>query len=257
MNSVTLINGDCLVEMSNIQDKSIDMILCDLPYGVLNKGNKNAYWDSVIPFDLLWQQYERIIKDNGAIVLFGQGMFTAKLMMSNPKMWRYNLVWDKVLTSGFLNAKRMPLRSHEDICVFYKSLPIYNPQMRVGKPLHSKGVSYKERKSKNSCYGSFEQTEDARKGSTSKYPSSIVKFQKTHPSKASHPTEKSVPLCEWLIRTYTNVGDVVLDNCMGSGSTGIAAIKANRDFIGIEFDSEYFKVSERRIKEEQQKLKLF
>lgn len=257
MNSVNLINGDCLVEMSHIQDKSIDMILCDLPYGVLNKGNKNAYWDSAIPFDLLWQQYERIIKDDGAIVLFGQGMFTAKLMMSNPKMWRYNLVWDKVLTSGFLNAKRMPLRSHEDICVFYKSLPTYNPQMRVGKPLHGKGVSYKERKTKNSCYGSFESTEDTRKGSTSKYPSSIVKFQKTHPSKASHPTEKSVPLCEWLIRTYTNVGDVVLDNCMGSGSTGIAAIKANRDFIGIELDSEYFKVSERRIKEEQQKLKLF
>lgn len=132
MTNSKLILGDCLTEMKNIPDKSIDMILCDLPYEVLNKGNKNASWDRLLPFDKLWEQYNRIIKDNGAIVLFAQGMFTAQLMMSNPNMWRYNLIWDKTLPTGFLNAKRMPLRSHEDILVFYKSLPTYNPQMSEG-----------------------------------------------------------------------------------------------------------------------------
>lgn len=257
MSEIKLIKGDCLIEMQNISDKSIDMILCDLPYEVLHRKNPHAQWDRKIPFDKLWEQYNRVIKDNGAIVLFAQGMFTAELMMSNPKMWRYNLVWDKVLTSGFLNAKRMPLRSHEDICVFYKSTPTYNPQMSVGKPLHGKGVSYKSKELKNNCYGQFESTEDTRKGSTQKYPRSIVKFQKTHPSKANHPTEKSVPLLEWLIRTYTNVDDVVLDNCMGSGSTAVAAIKSNRNFIGIELDNEYFNIAQRRIEEAQQQLTLF
>ena len=118
--NVELINGDCLEEMKKIPDGSVDMILCDLPYDVLNKGNKNASWDRLLPFDQLWEQYKRIIKDNGAIVLFAQGMFTAQLMMSNPDMWRYNLIWDKMLVSGFLNAKKMPMRSHEDILVFYK-----------------------------------------------------------------------------------------------------------------------------------------
>ena len=126
--------GDCLTLMPQIADKSIDMILCDLPYQVLHKNNPNAQWDKIIPFDPLWEQYNRIIKDNGAIVLFAQGMFTAQLMMSNPKMWRYNWVWDKVLKTGFLNSKKMPLRQHEDICVFYKSLPTYNPQMVKCEP---------------------------------------------------------------------------------------------------------------------------
>jgi len=142
MCKIELIQGDCLEKMKDIPDKSIDMILCDLPYETLNKGNKNTKWDVSISFDKLWEQYERIIKDNGVIALFGQGMFTAKLMMSNTKLWRYNLIWDKVLSSGFLNAKRMPLRSHEDICIFYKKLPTYNPQMTIGKPLHGKGKSY-------------------------------------------------------------------------------------------------------------------
>lgn len=132
---IILIHGDCLEEMKQIADKSVDVIICDLPYGVLNKGNNNAKWDSVIPFEDLWCIYNRIIKDNGAIILFGQGMFTASLMKSNPKMWRYNLIWDKIATTGFLNANRMPLRSHEDICIFYKSLPIYNPQMENTLPI--------------------------------------------------------------------------------------------------------------------------
>lgn len=130
--------GDCLELMPQIADKSIDMILCDLPYGVLNEQSEGGKWDSIIPFQPLWEQYCRIIKDNGAIILFAQGMFTAQLMMSNPKMWRYNLVWDKVLKTGFLNANRMPLRQHEDICVFYKKLPTYNPQMEKCKPRQKK-----------------------------------------------------------------------------------------------------------------------
>lgn len=244
---VELIHGDCLVEMKNIPDKSIDMILCDLPYEVLNKGNKNASWDRLLPFDQLWEQYNRIIKDNGAIILFAQGMFTAQLMMSNPNMWRYNLIWDKILTSGFLNAKRMPLRSHEDILVFYKSLPTYNPQMTIGEPLHSKGISYKDKELTNNCYGDMKGTDDLRKGSTEKYPKSIVRFQKPHPSCAVHPTQKSEELCEYLIKTYTNEGETVLDNCMGSGTTGVAAIKTNRNFIGIELDDEYFNIAKKRI----------
>lgn len=255
---IKLIHGDCLLEMNNIPDKSIDMILCDLPYENLNKSNKNAKWDKLIPFDKLWAEYERIIKDNGAIVLFAQGMFTAKLMMSNPKLWRYNLVWDKVLISGFLNAKKMPLRCHEDICVFYKKTPTYNPQMTEGKPLHGKGRSYKDKDLTNNCYGSISATEDVRKGCTEKYPTSILRFKKTHPSVTVHPTQKSVELCEWLIKTYTNEGDLVLDNTMGSGSTGVACVNTNRNFIGIELNEQYFKIAECRINEsKKQEFNLF
>lgn len=243
--------------MQRIPDKSVDMVLCDLPYEVLNKSNKNAQWDRLLPFDKLWEQYERVIKDNGAIVLFAQGMFTAQLMMSNPKLWRYNLVWDKVLTSGFLNAKRMPLRSHEDICVFYKELPTYNPQMQEGNPLHSKGVAYKEKEITNNCYGSLGATEDSRKGSTEKYPTSIVRFQKPHPSIAVHPTQKPVALLEYLIKTYSNEGDTILDNCVGSGSTMVACVNTKRNGIGIELDDNYFKIAQERVKQAQQQLTLF
>ena len=250
-------NEECLEGMKRIPDASVDCIICDLPYEVLNKGNKHAQWDRIIPFAPLWEQYERIIKDNGAIVLFAQGMFTAQLMMSNPKLWRYNLIWDKVLTSGFLNAKRMPLRSHEDVCVFYKELPTYNPQMRKGKPLHSKGTAYKDNELTNNCYGSLGTADDTRKGCTEKYPTSIVRFQKIHPSIAVHPTQKSVELCEWLIKTYTNEGETILDNCMGSGTTAVAAIRTKRNFIGFELQKEYFDIANKRIKDEQQQLKLF
>ena len=144
-------NEDCLVGMKDIPDKSIDCIICDLPYGVLNRKNKSAQWDNIIPFEPLWEQYERVIKDNGAIVLFAQGMFTAQLMMSNPKLWRYNLIWDKINRStGFLNANRCPLRIHEDIVVFYKSQPTYNPQFTFGQVNHKRGGGrewYKQNKS--------------------------------------------------------------------------------------------------------------
>lgn len=243
----TLIHGDCLVAMKDIPDKSVDMILCDLPYEVLHKNNPHAQWDRKIPFDKLWEQYKRVIKDNGAIVLFAQGMFTAELMMSNPKMWRYNLVWDKVAKSGFLNANRMPLRQHEDICVFYKKQPTYNPQMTKCEPHkrnHSKGSMVKP--NKNSCYGNF--VEVPTKITDEKYPTSIISISKEHKvGNFFHPTQKSVALLEYLIKTYSNEGETILDNTMGSGSTGVAAKLLNRNFIGIEMNEEYFKIAQQRI----------
>lgn len=241
---MTLLQGDCLELMKDIPNKSIDLILCDLPYGT-TKNN----WDEVIPFDKLWAQYNRIIKDNGAILLFAQGKFYVNLVSSNMKMFRYDLVWDKELISGFLNAKRMPLRRHEQIAVFYKHLPTYNPQFTEGKPLHSKGTAYKEKKLTNNNYGDFEPTDDNRAGSTEKYPTSIMKFQKPHPSVCVHPTEKSVSLLEYLVKTYTNEGDTVLDNCMGSGSTGIACKNTNREFIGMELDEKYFEIARNRLED--------
>lgn len=246
--AIQLYHGDCLVEMQKIADKSVDMILCDLPYEVLNKGNKSAQWDRLIPFEPLWEQYSRIIKDNGAIVLFAQGMFTAQLMMSNPKMWRYNLVWDKVAPTGFLNANRMPLRRHEDICVFYKKLPIYNPQMSVCPPHkrnHTKGNM--KHPQTNRCYG--EHKEMPTIISDEKYPTSIITISKEHKIRMFfHPTQKPVALLEYLIRTYSNEGDTVLDNTMGSGSTGVACVNTGRNFIGIELNDEYFNIASERIK---------
>lgn len=242
---IDLKQGDCLELMREIPDKSVDIILCDLPYGLTQ--NKK---DITLPFDKLWEQYNRIIKDNGCIALFGQGLFYVDLVNSNRKMFRYDLVWDKVLTSGFLNANRMPLRQHEQIAIFYKKQPTYNPQFTQGKPLHSKGISYKNKEPKNQNYGKFENTEDFRAGSTEKYPTSIIKFSKVHPSKAIHPTEKSVQCLEWLIKTYTNEGDLVLDNCMGSGSTGEACVNTKRNFIGIELDQKYFEIAKERIEKQ-------
>lgn len=239
-----LYQGDCLGVMKNIKDKSIDMICCDLPYGETQ--NKS---DITLPFDLLWEQYTRIIKDNGCIALFGQGLFYVDLVNSNRKLFRYDLVWDKILTSGFLNSKRMPLRQHEQIAIFYKKLPVYNPQFTQGQPLHSKGINYKNKEIINQNYGKFNHTDDLRKGTTEKYPTSILRFQKPHPSVAKHRTEKSMECLEWLIKTYTNEGDLILDNCMGSGTTGIACRNLNRKFIGIELDKNYFEIAKNRISE--------
>ena len=236
--------GDCLELMKEIPDRSIDMILCDLPYGVTQHKN-----DTAIPFRPLWEQYERIIKDNGAIALFGQGTFYVDLVSSNRGLFRYDLMWDKQLISGFLNAKRMPLRQHEQIAVFYKKLPTYNPQFSVGNPLHGKGSAYKTKKAKNQNYGEFGIVDDARAGSAEKYPTSILTFAKPHPSVAMHRTEKPVPLLEYLIKTYTNEGETVLDNCMGAGSTCVAAINTKRHFIGFELDEQYFQIARQRVNE--------
>ena len=239
---IDLIHGDCIEEMSKLKGKSIDLILTDLPYGVTQNEK-----DVRIPFEPLWEQYERIIKDNGAILLFCQGVFFVDLVNSNRKLYRYDLTWDKVLTSGFLNAKRMPLRQHEQIAVFYKKQPTYIPQMSIGKPLHSKGRSYKHKDIVNNNYGKFNVTDDSRSGSTEKYPTSILRFAKPHPSSALHPTEKPVALLEYLIKTYTREEETVLDSCMGSGSTGIACLNTNRNFIGIELDDNVFNKSKERI----------
>ena len=237
-----LIHGDCLELMKNVNDKSIDMILCDLPFGVTNN-----HKDITLPMDILWKEYERIIKNNGVIALFAQGLFYVDLVNSNRKLFKYDIIWDKVLSTGFLNAKKMPLRSHEQIAIFYKKPPVYYPQFTEGKPLHSKGINYMNKEVKNLNYSDFKITDDTRCGETKKYPKSIWKYPKPHPSIAKHATEKSVELLEELIKTYSNENDLILDNCMGSGTTGLACIKTNRNFIGMELDKYYFDLSTERL----------
>ena len=235
----TITCGDCLEVMQTIPDKSVDMILCDLPYGVTQ--NK---WDSTIPLSDLWFQYNRVVKLSGPTVLFGQDKFSARVMLSNEKYHKYNLIWNKVLISGFLNANRMPLRTHEDIMVFYREQPVYNPQKTVGTKSHSKGRMQTET---NNNYGIYGKVDNAEINGEMKHPVSIVTFQKPHPSKAVHPTEKPVELMEWLIRTYTNEGYTVLDNCIGSGTTAIACINTGRNYIGIEKEEKYCRIAEERI----------
>ena len=220
--------------MKNIPDKSIDMILCDLPYGTTH--NK---WDNIIPMESLWEQYNRIIKDHGAIVLFSQMPFGASLIMSNPKMFRYEWIWEKNQAAGFLNAKKMPLRKHENILVFYKHLPTYNPQglIKLDEPIQEKGSANRNGKNYGVADKSFIRTHK-------NYPTDIITFNK---DTGYHPTQKPVDLLEYLIKTYTNEGDLVLDNCMGSGSTGVACVNTNRDFIGMELNEEYFKIACERI----------
>lgn len=237
--------GDCLELMKDIPDGSVDLILCDLPYGK----TKNEY-DVALPFEPLWSHYNRIIKRNGCIALFAQGTFYVDLVNSNPKMFKYDLVWNKHLTTGFLNAHKMPLRQHEQIAVFYKKLPTYNPQFAKGKPLHSRGTAYKSKEAKNQNYGRFGTADDVRAGSTDKFPTSILSFAKPHPSVALHRTEKPVDLLEYLIKTYTNDGDTVLDNCMGAGGVGVACVRANRNFIGMELDEKYFAIAKERLEQE-------
>lgn len=220
--------------MKNIPDKSIDMILCDLPYGTTH--NK---WDTIIPFDKLWAQYKRIIKDNGAILLFSQMPFGASLIMSNPKMFRYEWIWEKNQAVGFLNAKKMPLRKHENILVFYKHLPTYNPQglIKLDEPIQEEGSANRNGKNYGVADKSFIRTH-------TNYPTDIITFSK---DTGYHPTQKPVDLLEYLIKTYTNEGDVVLDNCMGSGSTGVACKNTNREFIGMELDEKYYKIACERL----------
>lgn len=243
MNFLTLKFGDCLKLMNDIPDKSIDLILCDLPYGTTK-----CSWDSVIDLQELWKHYERVIKDNGAILLFAQTPFDKILGVSNLKLLRYEWIWEKTQATGHLNAKKMPMKAHENILVFYKKLPTYNPQKTSGhSPIHSY-TKYVKTQNNTELYG-YMGKEISGGGETDRYPRSVIVFpsdkQKTH----LHPTQKPVALLEYLIKTYTNEGDRVLDNCMGSGSTGVACKNLNRNFIGIEIDEKYFEIAKRRIKD--------
>lgn len=252
-----LYHGDCFRLMRDIPDKSIDLILSDPPYACLNKNNKAARWDKEIDLQELWKQYGRIIKDNGAILLFAFGIFDAKLILSNPKLWKTTLIWDKVRKTGFLNAKKMPMRQHENIEVFYKQQPTYNPQMVKCEPRqrnHSRGNGTHKETNRN--YGKYGKAEDII--TDEKYPSSIITFAKGHGKEDwLHPTAKPIELLRFLIRTYSNEGDLVLDNFAGSGSTCIAAIRENRKFIGMEMDKYFFEVADERIKNELREPKLF
>lgn len=255
--SVELMCGDCLELMKDIPDASVDMILCDLPYGTTA-----CKWDKIIPFEPLWEQYNRIIKPNGAICLFGSEPFSSYLRISNIGQYRYDWIWHKNLSGSFVNAKKMPMKYHENISVFYKKLPTYNPQFQpysesVLKRFKDGDMVNRRKecdKPKNVLHGgiAFEgvQTVDKRRG---KYPESVQYFKSEHTAngKRLHPTQKPVPLLEYLIRTYTNEGEIVLDNCMGSGSTGVACINTNRKFIGMEIDPQYFEIAKKRIEEAQ------
>jgi site-specific DNA-methyltransferase (adenine-specific) len=226
--------------MKQIPDKSVDMILCDLPYGTTA-----CKWDTVIPFDKLWEQYNRIIKDNGVICLFGTEPFASKLRISNIKYYRYDWVWNKGSHSNPLLAKKQPLRVYENICVFYKKQSKYIPQMVQGTP-YKKDYGYKKHST-----DSFGKTIliDRDNNTGLRYPKNVINIGQNKNNRATqHPTQKPVALCEYLIKTYTNEGDVVLDNCMGSGTTGVACKNLGRKFVGIELDTGYFKVAENRIK---------
>ena len=229
---------DCLDGMKLIPDKSVDMILCDLPYGTTH--NK---WDSILPFDKLWLEYERVIKDCGAMIFTGQGLFTVNLIKSNENHYRYTIIWEKTKAGGFLNAKRMPLQAHEDIAVFYKKLPTYNPQMENGKPYVKKAVTNGDGRN----YGKFDRVGATNVNKGLRYPRSVIKISNDNHG-SLHPTQKPVELFEWLIKTYTNEGETVLDNCMGSGTTAIACINTNRNYIGFELSEEYCKIAEERIR---------
>lgn len=230
-----VVQGDCLAVMQSIPDKSINMILCDLPYGTTQ--NK---WDSVIDLQKLWAEYERIIKDDGAIVLTSQGVFTAKLILSNEKIFKYKITWIKSKSTNFLNAKKQPLRKHEDICIFYKKQPTYNPQMTEGDA-YDKGI---RKDQYTGSYGDFKPKHVKSNGE--RYPNDIVFYEeqniddfvyiKTAESEGTvfHPTQKPIELGRYLIKTFTNVGDIILDNACGSGSFLLSAILENRNFIGIE-----------------------
>jgi site-specific DNA-methyltransferase (adenine-specific) len=224
---------DCIEGMKLLPDKSINLILTDLPYGVTAR-NK---WDQIIPFEKLWEQYERIIKDDGAIVLHSQQPFTSQLIMSNPKLFKYTWIWSKSQVSGFLNAKRQPLREHEDICVFYKKQCTYNPQMTKGK------MQLKNTGGSSSNYNEFEAQPHY---SDEYYPKTILNFPLRR-FKDGHPTQKPVELEEYLIRTYTNENEIILDSCMGSGTTAVAALKNNRKFVGFETESKYIELANKRI----------
>ena len=251
---IELYKGDCLEIMKSIPDKSIDAIICDLPYGTTA-----CKWDTVIPFEPLWAQYKRIIKDNGAIVLFGSQPFTTDLIVSGRDIFRYEIIWDKISGKNIYEARRKPLKAHENILVFYKSSnSTYNPQMELSQQKNKRDrIKNYKKATEKSIYGVQKEYVSC-KDEDLRYPSSIFihSYQggDLHNTKRFHPTQKPVALLEYLIKTYTNDGDTVLDNTMGSGTTGVACINTCRNFIGIEMDIKYFEIAYRRINEAKQNL---
>ena len=240
--SVKLMKGDCLELLKQIKDESIDLVLADLPYEMTD--NK---WDSVIPLAPLFEQYQRIIKPHGAVLLFGMGKFGAQLIVNAPtKMpYRYAWIWKKTMPVGFLNAKKMPLRAHENIYVFYKHLPTYHPQMCLGfKPYKGHYDKPGVKPGQNYCQASDNYT--PRTSAGDRFPVDVITFSNGN-NKNVHPTQKPVDLLQYLIKTYTNEGMTVLDNTMGSGSTGVACVNTGRNFIGMELDEDYFKIAKERI----------
>lgn len=233
---IKLYNEDCLVGMKRIESNSVDMILTDLPFGITD-----APFDKRVPFSPMWEQFLRVIKANAAILLFSQMPFGSDLIQSQRKLFRYEWIWEKSLACGFLNAKKMPLRCHENILVFYRKLPTYNPQFTKGEPY----TRISDRKSANYSNGKrFKQPDVINR--EFRYP---VDYQSFRHEKKHHPTQKPTALLEYLIKTYTNEGEVVLDATMGSGSTGVAAINTGRKFIGFELEQKFFDIAERRIAE--------
>jgi site-specific DNA-methyltransferase (adenine-specific) len=245
-------NEDCLTGMQHIPDKSVDMILCDLPYGTTA-----CKWDVIIPFEPLWKQYERVIKDNGAIVLTASQPFTSALVMSNPKMFKYEWIWDKRVGSNFANAKYMPLKFHENIIIFYKKTPVYHSELikTDKKSSPNKGKVFN---SSLNCASSFKRHIYSETGY--RQANSIITFNsqvgECNNINRIHPTQKPVALFEYLIKTYTNEGETVLDNCMGSGTTAIACINTGRNYIGFEKEEKYFNIIQERIKKHTVQLKL-
>ena len=241
MHNVDLKQGDCLELMKDIKDQSLDMILCDLPYGTTA-----CKWDIVIPFAKLWEQYKRIIKPNGCIALFGSEPFSSHLRLSNLKWFKYDWVWNKNQATNHLNAKNQPMRKTELISVFYKKQSLYNPQLTKKDPKNIRPPTIK--REQTAVYGKM--TAESKRGIPidASYPNEILKFKKdNYKSNCLHPTQKPVALLEYLIKTYTQEGEIILDNTMGSGSTGVAAVNLNRNFIGMEKEKEYFKIARKRI----------
>ena len=238
---IKLYNGDCLVEMNKVEDKSVDLILCDLPYG-----STQCSWDSIIPFDKLWEQYNRVLKDTGIVVLFSSGLFTIDLINSNRKDFKYKLIWKKNVPTGMSSAKYRPMKYYEEICVFYKKKGTYNPQMKPREGVGKACYNY-DHYCGDSNHVSYEKVKK-RYDPNWVQPSDILEFNVVPNRNGKvHPTQKPIELLEWLIKTYSNENDLVLDNTMGSGSTGVACINLNRDFIGIEMDKSYFEIAKSRI----------
>tara|TARA_R110002020_G_scaffold54041_1_gene150978 strand:- start:10 stop:756 length:747 start_codon:yes stop_codon:yes gene_type:complete len=248
MNMSKLYKGDCLEVMKTIPDKSIDAIITDPPYGTTA-----CKWDGVIDFDLMWKQLNRIVKPNNAIVLFGCEPFSSALRMSNIKNYKYDWIWEKDRTSGHLNSKKQPLRNVENISVFYKKQCTYNPIMTKGKKSNSIGKAINDLTCQNNnLYRNYKRVNTE---GDEKYPRQVLKYSRPHPP--IHPTQKPVALIEYLIKTYTNENETVLDFTMGSGTTGVAATNLNRKFIGIEQNENYFKIASERINKEEAQKKLF